>query len=116
MIDVDARAAAPRPWLELDRAPISHIMRADDVESFPAHPAQMGGILFGREFLCQLFRDDGVLGHFLLLPGIRNQSSVISNQTFHLAAGEGICPAFLPGTPGQSHMTSVPQTPGGEAD
>src|SRR5207245_1652716 len=43
-------------------------MRTDDVETFAAHPAQVGRILFGGEFLRQLFRDDGVLGHALLLP------------------------------------------------
>src|SRR5262245_63997196 len=41
VIDVDAGAAAPRPGLELDGAQVAHIVRADDVETFAAHPAQV---------------------------------------------------------------------------
>jgi hypothetical protein len=73
VIDIDAAAAAPRPGLELDGAQIPHVMRADDVQAFAANPAQIGCILFGGKFLRQLFRDDGVLGHALLLPTIGDQ-------------------------------------------
>src|SRR5262249_21559518 len=65
VVDVDPGAAAPRPWLELDGAQIAHVMRADDVETFAAHPAQIGRVLLGREFLRQLLRNDGVLSHSL---------------------------------------------------
>ena len=49
--------------LVLDGAQIAHIMGADDVETFRAHPAQVGRVFLGRELLRQLFRNDGVLGH-----------------------------------------------------
>jgi hypothetical protein len=77
MIDVDAAPAAPRPRLELDRAQVAHVVSADDVETLAADPAQIRRVLFSGKFLRQLFRDDGVLGHALLLPGVANQRSVI---------------------------------------
>src|SRR5262249_56982768 len=55
-------------------AQVAHIVRADDVETFAAHPAQVRRVFFSGEFLRQLFRDDGVLGHaLLLLSGISPQ-------------------------------------------
>src|SRR5207302_3789171 len=63
VIDIHAEAAAPRPWLEVDGAQIAHILRADDVEALVAYPAQIGRVLLGCEFLCQLFRNNGVFGH-----------------------------------------------------
>src|SRR5258708_1339415 len=38
VVDIDAFAAATRPGLELDRAQVGHILGADDVEAFAAHP------------------------------------------------------------------------------
>src|SRR5205823_3991288 len=70
MIDVDTAPAAPRPRLELDRAQVAHVMRADDVETFAADPAQIRRVLFGGKFLRQLVRDNSVLGHGLLLAVI----------------------------------------------
>ena len=67
VVDVDARAAAPRPRLQLDGVQVAHIMRADDVEALAAHPAQVGRVLFGGEFLGEFFRDNSVLGHVLVL-------------------------------------------------
>ena len=60
-----AAAAAPRPGLELDRVQVRHIGRADEVEPLALHPAGVGRLLFGREFLGELVRNDGVLGHGL---------------------------------------------------
>ena len=58
-----AAAAAPRPGLELDGVQVRHVGRADDVEPFALHPAGVGRLFFGREFLGELVRNDGVLGH-----------------------------------------------------
>ena len=80
VIDVDAGATAPRPRLELDGAQVAHVMRADDVETFAAHPAQVRRVFFGGEFLRQLFRDDGVLGHALLLAETAHRWSVMSKR------------------------------------
>jgi hypothetical protein len=83
MIDIDAAPAAPRPRFEIDGAQVAHVVRTDDVETFAADPAQIGRVLFGGKFLRQLFRDDGILGHGLLLPGVANQQSVIRKDRAH---------------------------------
>src|SRR5262249_4883518 len=57
MVEKDRAATAARPGLELDRAQIADIMRADDVEPLAAHKAQVGRILLGLELLRQ------VVGH-----------------------------------------------------
>ena len=80
VVDENAVAAAPRPRFELDRAQVRHIMRADDVEAFVAHPAQVGRVLFGGELVRKLVRDDGIPGH-ASLPWkcfIRSRSSRIA--------------------------------------
>ena len=51
VVDEDAAAAAARPGLEFHRAQVRHVLRADDVEPLRAHPAQIGRVLLGREFL-----------------------------------------------------------------
>src|SRR6516165_8981629 len=79
------RTVELKPWARRGGAQVAHVMRADDVETFAAHPAQVRRVFFGREFLCQLFRDDGVLGHALLLAEISRQWSVISKRISHLA-------------------------------
>src|SRR3954447_16968372 len=58
MIEEHAAAAASRPRLELDGAQVAHVMRADDVEPFAPHPAQIGGILLGNEFQREIVRND----------------------------------------------------------
>jgi hypothetical protein len=63
VVDEDAAAAAPRPWLELDGVEARHVMGADDVKPFAAHPTGVGGILLGGEFLRQFLGNDGGLGH-----------------------------------------------------
>ena len=63
VVDVDAAAAAARPRLELDRAQVGHVMGADDVEAFAAHPAHIGRLLLGREFLCEFVGNGRGLGH-----------------------------------------------------
>ncbi len=65
VIDEHAAAAAARPRLELDRAQILHVERADDVEAFGPHPTGVGRFLFGRELLCEFVRDDCSLRHRL---------------------------------------------------
>ena len=63
VVDEHALAALARPGFQFDGAQIRHVLRADDVEPFLAHEAQIGRILFGLEFVRQVLRDDGVLGH-----------------------------------------------------
>src|SRR5437660_278722 len=70
VVDEHALAGAARPRLELDRAQIRHILRADDVEPLAAHEAQIRRILLGLELVRQLLRDDRFLGH-CRLPGYR---------------------------------------------
>ncbi len=58
-----AGAAAPRPGLQFDGVEILHVGRADQVEPLALHPAGVGRLFFGREFLRELVGNDGVLGH-----------------------------------------------------
>ncbi len=51
VIDEDALAAAARPGLQLDVTQIAHVMPADDIEALLGHPARIGRILLGLEFL-----------------------------------------------------------------
>src|ERR1043165_4718849 len=44
VVDEHALAAAPRPRLELARAQIGPVMRADDVETLLPHPARIGAV------------------------------------------------------------------------
>src|SRR5712671_4028193 len=63
MVDEHALAALAGPGFQFDGAQIRHVLRADDVEPFLAHEAQIGRILLGLEFVRQVLRDDRVLGH-----------------------------------------------------
>src|SRR5579864_8346807 len=67
MIDEYTAPAAPHPRLQFDRAQVRHVMRADNVEAFALHPAEVGRVLFGRELVREFIRRDGVLGHAMLL-------------------------------------------------
>src|SRR5713226_5366635 len=67
VVEVDARPAAPCPRLQLDGVQVRDIMRADDLEALAAHPAGIRRVLFGGEFFCELFRDDRVSCHEMLL-------------------------------------------------
>ena len=86
------RAAAPRPGLQLDGVQVRHVVRADDVEALVAHPAGVGRLLLGGEFLRQLFRDDGVLGHALLLAVfkvVHRRASRSSSAAAHSSGRDG---------------------------
>ena len=63
VVQEHAAAAAPRPGLELDRVQARHVGRADEIEPLALHPAGVGRLFFAREFLGELVRNDGVLGH-----------------------------------------------------
>src|SRR5262249_47959752 len=63
VVDEHALAALARPRLELDGAQIGYVLRADDVEPFPAHEAQIRRILLGLELVRQVLRDGRVLRH-----------------------------------------------------
>ncbi len=92
VVDVDAGAAAPRPGLELDGAQIAHVVRADDVEALAAHPAQIGRVLLGGEFLRQLFRNDGVLGHANLSSPCSYRRNVYVPAPSYRTRSRRICP------------------------
>jgi hypothetical protein len=98
VIDEDAMAAAPRPWLELDGMQARHVMRADDVEPFAAHPTGVGGILLGGEFLRQFLGNDGGLGH----AGSRSITAAVPIQTVVLSGSN----SAIPGR-GQSPRTGI---------
>ena len=55
--------AAPRPGLQVDGGEVGDVLRADDVETFAAHEAQIGRILLGLELFRQLLGNECVLGH-----------------------------------------------------
>src|SRR5262249_10554985 len=63
VVDEHAVAALAPPGLELDRAQIGYVLRADDVEPFPALEAQIRRILLSLELVRQVLRDGRVLRH-----------------------------------------------------
>src|SRR5215510_5628804 len=63
MVDENAGAAAPRPGLELDRAQVCHVLRADDFEPLLPHPAQVGRVLLGGELLGEFVGYGRTFGH-----------------------------------------------------
>src|SRR5262249_54009576 len=63
VVDEHALAVLARPGLELDRAQVRHVLRADDVEPLGAHEPQIGRVLLGLELVGHLLRDDRILGH-----------------------------------------------------
>src|SRR5580658_9091361 len=65
MIDVHAlgTGAAARPGFQFHIAQVLHVVRADDVEPVVAYETQVGRILLGAEFICQLLGNDGVFRH-----------------------------------------------------
>ena len=67
VIDEHRVAAAPRPGFQLHGSQVAHIESRDDLEPLVLDPARVGCFLFGGKFLCQVFRDEGVLGHAVLL-------------------------------------------------
>ena len=93
------RAAAPRPGLQLHRVQIADIEGADDVEPFLGHPARIGRLLLGREFLRQFLRNDGVSGH-AQLPPVRLPCRNVERTAPH--------------RPAASLRQAVSQWPGGE--
>src|SRR3954463_7350446 len=81
VIDEHSVAATSRPRLELDRAQARNVVRADDVEPLPAHPAQIRRVLLGREFLREFSRDDCVLAHVALLALRYRLATGVGNRT-----------------------------------
>jgi hypothetical protein len=105
VVDDHALAALARPRLELDRAQIGHVLRADDVEPLAAHEAQIGRILLGLEFVRQFLRDDCVLGHggprrFVLVSFSRS----VRPQATRLPAATG-CPFEQPARADELRIT-----------
>src|SRR5262249_22012409 len=99
VVDEHALAALARPGLELDGAQIGYVLRADDVEPFPAHEAQIRRILLGLELVRQGLRDGRVLRHATLSPLARliyQPRAACGNATAALdrsaaTAGGGAC-------------------------
>ena len=58
-----AGAAAPRPRLQFDGEQILHVGRRDEIEALALHPAGVGRLFLGCEFLGEFIGNDSVLGH-----------------------------------------------------
>src|SRR6266850_3483161 len=67
VIEIDAGSSAPCPRLQRNGAQVRNVVRADDVQAFASHPARVRRVFFGREPLCEFFRDDSVSSHGMLL-------------------------------------------------
>src|SRR5262249_14860259 len=85
VVDEHALAVLARPGLELDRAQVGHVLRADDVKPLGAHEPQIGRVLLGLELVGHLLRDDRILGH-------RGPSRAVFS--LHWFTSRGLCAAI----------------------
>src|ERR1019366_7662797 len=112
VVEENAAAAAPLPALELDGAQITHVLRADEVEPLAAHPAQIGRILLGFEFLREIVGGDRIrtawckIVHFVLSMMAHVLAALTTGRT-PASDWHGACPAMAGARQAASHHSMI---------
>ena len=65
VVEVNALALAPGPWLQLHRIEVLDVERVDDVEAFLADPGEIRRVFLAGELLGHLFRYKRLVGGLL---------------------------------------------------